>query len=91
MITPIVTKDTNVKYVLDGCSDLPATQAYDENGIPYMITAWEIPLEDLKKLNETGIIYLSFMGTTIPPVLLEVNNPIIGGEENGNHDDSGQG
>lgn len=76
MITPIVTNDTNSTYVLEGCGDLPATQAYDENGTPYVITAWEIPLEDLKKLNQTGIIYLSFMGTTMPPVLLEVDNPV---------------
>ena len=76
MIKPIVTPDTNAKFVAEGFGDLPGTVAHDENGVPYIITAWEIPPEDLKKLNETGIIYLSCVGTTIPPVLLEADNPM---------------
>lgn len=85
MIIPVEIPETNVVYKLDGCGDLPATQAYDETGTSYVITAWGIPPEDLKKLNETGLIYLSFMGTQVPPVLLEANSPFIteGGESDG--------
>ena len=78
---PIETKDTNVIFTLDGCGDLPAVAAHDENGINYVITAWEISPEELKKLNETGIIYLSVVGQFVPPVLLEADNPIQYKEE----------
>ena len=87
MIKPIVTKATNAKFIAEGFGDLPGTVAHDENGVPYIISAWEIEPEDLKKLNETGIIYLSVVGQTIPPVLLEVNNPMQAeeGAEGDNH------
>ena len=86
MIKPILTPDTNTTFVAEGFGDLPGTVAHDENGVPYIITAWEIEPEDLKKLNETGIIYMSVVGTSIPPVLLEVNNPIQPIEKEGAED-----
>jgi len=87
MIKPIVTKDSNAKFVAEGFGDLYGTAAHDENGVPYIITAWEIPPEDLKKLNETGIIYLSIVGQSVPPVLLEADNPLDAeeGAEGDNH------
>ena len=74
---PIETKDTNVVFTLEGCGDLPAVAAHDENGMNYIITAWEITPEELQKVKETGIIYLSVVGTQIPPVALLVENPMI--------------
>ena len=78
---PIETKDTNIIFTLEGCGDLPAIAAHDENGTNYIISAWEISPEELKKAKETGIIYLSAVGTQIPPVLLTVDIPIIEGDE----------
>ena len=74
---PIETKYTNVVFTLEGCGDLPAVAAHDENGMNYIITAWEITPEELEKVKETGIIYLSVVGTQIPPVALLVENPMI--------------
>lgn len=74
---PIETKDTNVVFTLDGCGDLPAVAAHDENGTNYVITAWEISPEELEKLKETGIVYLSIVGMSVPPVLLTVDNLMI--------------
>ena len=74
---PIETKDTNVIYTLTGCGDLPAVAAHDENGTNYVITAWEISAEELERLKETGIMYLSIVGMSVPPVLLTVDNPMI--------------
>ena len=74
---PIETKETNMVFNLDGCGDLPAVAAHDENGVNYIISAWEITPEELEKVKETGIIYLSVVGTQIPPVALLVENPMI--------------
>lgn len=74
---PIETKDTNMIFTLEGCGDLPVIAAHDENGTNYIISAWEISPEELEKAKETGIIYLSVVGTQIPPVLLTVDIPII--------------
>ena len=77
---PIETKDTNVVFTLEGCGDLPAVAAHDESGTNYVITAWEISPEELERLKETGIIYLSIVGMGVPPVLLTVDNPMIEGD-----------
>ena len=74
---PIETPDTNVVFKLEGCGDLPACAAHDENGVNYVITAWEMTPEELKEINETGIVYLSIVGTSVPPVLLSSGCPIL--------------
>lgn len=80
---PIKTADTNTTFVAEGCGDLPAVKAHDENGVNYIISAWEISPEELKKLQETGIIYLSVIGQTLPPVFLTADNPVEEGADNG--------
>ena len=77
---PIETNDTNIICTLEGCGDLPAVAAHDKNGINYIITAWEISLEELERLKETGIMYLSIVGTEVPPVALTVDYPLIEGD-----------
>ena len=80
---PIETAETNTTFVAEGCGDLPAVKAHDENGVNYIISAWEITPVELKKIQETGIIYLSVVGETIPPVFLTAFNPVEGGADNG--------
>ena len=82
---PIKTDETNATFVADGCGDLPAVKAYDEDGVNYIISAWEVSPEELKKIQETGIVYLSVIGENIPPVFLTADNPVIpeGGVDNG--------
>lgn len=80
---PIKTDETNTVFIADGCGDLPAVKAFDENGVYYVITAWEISPEELKKIQETGIIYLSVIGQSIPPVFLTADNPVKGCADHG--------
>lgn len=77
---PIQTDETNVVFKADGCGDLPAVRAYDEDGVNYIISAWEVSPEELKKISETGIVYLSVIGGNIPPVFLTADNPVIAAE-----------
>ena len=76
-LKPIETIDTNVVFTLKGYGDLPAVAAHDENGTNYIITAWEIAPEELKEMNESGVVYLSIVGTQMPPVCLSPAYPII--------------
>jgi len=55
--------------------DLPICQAQTPNGIPQMVTAWELTMEERLKLLSTGILWVSFLGTTIPPTLPQVDDP----------------
>lgn len=77
---PIETKETNVVFTLKGCGDLPAVAAHDEDGVNYVITAWEISPEELDRIRETGVIWLSVVGTQVPPLALLADNPMIGDE-----------
>lgn len=81
---PIRLPESDVTYMMEGCGDLPAVSAHDEDGNDYVITAWEISPEEMKKLNETGVIYLSVRSHGIQPVLLTVDNPILSEEGEGN-------
>ena len=72
---PIVTPETNVVFVAPGCGDLPATTCHDPaTGIDYVQTAWELTVEDLKRLQETGIIYIAVMGNGIQPILVSTES-----------------
>lgn len=81
---PIVTPETNAVFVKEGCDDLPAMKCIDENNQNCILTAWEVSPAELKKLQETGIIYLVTVGETIPPVWLGVEYQIDGGDKRAN-------
>lgn len=48
---------------------------FPDNEAPYIITKWELTPEELQHINEQGALYLSFLGTTIPPILPSVAHP----------------
>ena len=78
---PIVTPETNAVFVAPGCGDLPATTCHDpETGKDYVQTVWELSLNDLKKINETGLIYISVMGNGIQPILVSTESMLKEGE-----------
>lgn len=78
---PIVTPETNAVFVAPGCGDLPATTCHDpETGKDYVQTVWELSLDDLKKINETGLIYISVMGNGIQPILVSTESMLKEGE-----------
>lgn len=74
---PIKTETCNAVYTLEGCHDLPATQyinaATQEPGVE---TCWELTPEEIKKVQETGKIYLYIQGECVPPVLLTTESCI---------------
>lgn len=78
---PIVTPETNAVFVAPGCGDLPATTCHDpETGKDYVQTVWELNLDDLKKINETGLIYISVMGNGVQPILVSTESMLKEGE-----------
>lgn len=87
---PIVIPETNAVFIAEGCGDLPAVKCHDEDGNNYIVVAWEISPEELQKLQQTGIIYLSVMGVAIPPVNVTVERMVESdgrgdSRENGKH------
>ena len=78
---PIVTPETNAVFVAPGCGDLPATTCHDpETGKDYVQTVWELSLDDLKKSNKTGLIYISVMGNGVQPILVSTESMLKEGE-----------
>lgn len=72
---PIVTPETNAVFVAPGCGDLPATTCHDpETGTDYVQTVWELSVEDLKRIQETGLIYISVVGNGIQPILVSTES-----------------
>jgi hypothetical protein len=64
------------------CGDLPVfkgTSAIDGEGtmIPCIISCWQLSKEDLEEIQNTGCIWLSITGHTMPPVSLFTENPFI--------------
>lgn len=64
---PIPTVATNKVLVAPGCDDLPVAQ-----GDGFLSSYWKPNAEELAALNAGLPIKLSFLGTTHPPVAVEV-------------------
>ena len=80
---PIQTPDTNAVFVAPGCGDLPATKCHDpETGRDYVQTVWQLSIEELKRIQETGLIYISVMGNGIQPILVSTES-ILADEKDG--------
>ena len=80
---PVQTPDTNAVFVAPGCGDLPATKCHDpETGRDYVQTVWQFSVEELKRIQETGLIYVSVMGNGIQPILVSTES-ILADEKDG--------
>ena len=80
---PIQTQDTNAVFIAPGCGDLPATKCHDpETGRDYVQTVWQLSIEELKRIQETGLIYVSVMGNGIQPILVSTES-ILADEKDG--------
>ena len=79
---PIKTETCNAVYTLKGCHDLPVTKytnaATNEPGVE---SCWELTPDEIKRVQETGKIYLYIQGEGIPPVLLTTESCIYFKEE----------
>lgn len=67
---PVKFKEQNITYVAEGCGDLPAHKADDQ-----IISCWQLSEEDLKRVSETGVVWLSVIGQHQPPIWLGTETP----------------
>lgn len=78
---PVITKTTNIMASGEGCEDLPLTRTYD--GQLYE-TCWELNEDELKKVQETGRIYVAIHSAVIPPMCVDVETMLMTeGDSNG--------
>jgi hypothetical protein len=57
------------------CGDLPVAKLKDPDGVPLIISCWELSEEDKARVAETGSIWLTICGTGMPPVGLQTEKP----------------
>lgn len=62
---------SNIKYTAEGCEDLPATIIQFSNGKVAVETCFELDEVELKQVNETGKVYVTFLGKTIIPFMVQ--------------------
>lgn len=62
----------------EGCFDLPVCKASHPMGISY-VSCWKLSPEELKMVNETGVIWLSILNSQ-PPVALSADEPFVPNE-----------
>jgi hypothetical protein len=77
------TRNANANYqaprnwdakTLGECGDL-SVRVDSFNGIQDMVSTWKPDADDLRKLNEGGVIELHLLGPQ-PPVLMEIVDPV---------------
>lgn len=79
---PVETSTCNAVYTLEGCNDLPVTKYINaNNGEEGVESVWELTLDEIKQVQETGKVYLYIQGAAVPPVLLTTESQIYFQEE----------
>lgn len=53
-----------------------AFKGQDSTGYPTVITCWQLSKEDLEEIQQTGVVWLGFMGG-LPPHYATVENPFV--------------
>lgn len=85
---PVKTETCNAVYTLEGCRDLPVTKYTNvDNGERGVESCWELSPEEIKKIQETGKVYLYIQGTVVPPVLLTTESFIFFQEDGSDGDE----
>lgn len=57
------------------CGDLPVFTWTDQDGIPHLISCWQLSESDLANVNETGVVWLDVIANRQPPVSIFTENP----------------
>lgn len=79
---PITTENCNTVYTLEGCNDLPVTKYINtNNGEEGIESVWELSPDEIKRIQETGKVFLYIQGAIVPPVLLTTESQIYFKEE----------
>lgn len=73
-MTPTTFPESTHLFTAEGCGDLPV---HVDQASGSFISAWKVTPEDLNRIVETGIIYLSVMGGQ-PPVAVFTESPFVG-------------
>lgn len=81
MIPAIDFKEANFTFVKppsmtdEQCYPLQVFRGVDANGFPVIVSKWQLNAEELKLIQETGVMYLIVTGEQTPPVSLHVETP----------------
>lgn len=59
----------------------------DGNQFNVIVSGWKLSAEELARINETGVVWLSITGQGMPPVCLMVDNPL---PDTGQHYETGK-
>ena len=70
---PIKFTQSNMKFVAEGCEDLPAFK-----GEGRIISCWELDGDDLMRILETKCLWVHVTGTKQPAMMLSVEQPFAG-------------
>lgn len=73
---PIETYYSNIIFSAEGCKDLHGTLIHNEDAPDEIETCWKLSEEELKRIAQSGCIYLYTMGCWIPPLMLSVTSKI---------------
>lgn len=71
---PIITDTTNRISTAEGCLDLPNTKTSDGE---HYETCWKLTDEELKKVHETGKIYILINADHVHPMLVDVETMLM--------------
>ena len=62
----------------DNVQDMPVVRAFDgEVGGMVNVSAWVLTPEELAEVALTGVVYLSVLGDSMPPVLVTGSEPAV--------------
>lgn len=57
------------------CMDLPVFKGTYADGLPSIISCWQLSKEDLEEIQRTGKVWLRIVGHGMPPVSVFTENP----------------
>lgn len=69
---PVYTKNTNTKFIADGCGNLPATVKETPEG-RVIETCWKLTPEEMDKVMKSGVIFIQQWGI-VPPMNVEARS-----------------
>lgn len=82
MIAVAFTEDNDVIHPPPDCPPelipiLSVFRGKNHRGVPVVVSCWKMTREERELFLETGTIWLTTMGDTMPPALLTVESPFI--------------
>jgi hypothetical protein len=69
----VLDKPPDMSY--DECDPLCVWVGNNPAGIPMVISCWKLTANELALINQTGKVWLTILGRTMPPSALSVQSP----------------